>query len=599
MSSADDGFGFGAGDGVGYGAATGSSAGADYGLLSPIWAGRPVATVTGDAALVDAMIEAELALARAQGVRITPPLADAATLAARARAGGNPVTPLLTALADPRLHNGATSQDILDTALMLTARRALTLAALDLDTAIAAATRLAATHRDTPMAARTLTQQAVPTTFGLKAAGWRHLLLTARQALTATAQSLPAQLGGAAGTLASFVAQAEDDVPYAPHNAPHNGSPERTNDAAETSSGSASGSAAEDSDSSSDSDLSSDSSFDTGTGTSSGSSAGFGSGQSTEVGTPKRCAAFGSRHADPASEQSADTEPERPLVLSSGRQSDLIIELLIDTGHGPTGEGLPSPSTAPLPGTGIHSGTELLTDSAARPGVESGQGDRAAVVQSPADAALALVGRYARILGLAEPLLPWHVLRVPIADLASSLALASGALGKIAADVLVLARSEIGEVAEGVGGVSSTMPHKANPVRAVMIAGAARQVPALASILFGSVAAEDERPAGAWHAEWQPLREALRLVGGSAATVAELLSELRVDPERMAANLAALDLAEARKFANRDVTDPRDYLGAAPALVDRALNRTLSRAPDRAPDRGPDRSPDRTPRENP
>ncbi|NUR63572.1 MAG: 3-carboxy-cis,cis-muconate cycloisomerase, partial [Catenulispora sp.] len=193
-------------------------------------------------------------------------------------------------------------------------------------------------------------------------------------------------------------------------------------------------------------------------------------------------------------------------------------------------------------------------------------------VASPTDSALALVGRFARTLGLAEPLLPWHTLRTPIADIASTLALASGALGKIAADVLILGRPETGEVSESLD--SSTMPHTshtANPVRAVLIAGAARQVPALASILFASVAADDERPAGAWHAEWQPLREALRLVGGAAATTAELLGGLRVCPERMAENLAGLDLAAAREFTGRAVTDPRDYLGAASALVDRAL----------------------------
>lgn len=86
----------------------------------------------------------------------------------------------------------------------------------------------------------------------------------------------------------------------------------------------------------------------------------------------------------------------------------------------------------------------------------------------------------------------------------------------------MLSRTEIGEVAEGTGGGSSAMPHKANPARAVLIASAARQVPALAAVLLGSLAAEDERPGGAWHAEWQPLREALRLTGGAAEAAAGL-----------------------------------------------------------------------------
>ncbi|MEC4019973.1 hypothetical protein [Streptomyces sp. H27-D2] len=81
------------------------------------------------------------------------------------------------------------------------------------------------------------------------------------------------------------------------------------------------------------------------------------------------------------------------------------------------------------------------------------------------------------------------------------------------------------------------MPHKANPARSVLIAAASRQVPAYAAVLLGSLAAEDERPAGAWHVEWQPLREALRLVGGAAAPAAELTESFRVFPDRMRANL--------------------------------------------------------------
>ncbi|NUR84419.1 MAG: 3-carboxy-cis,cis-muconate cycloisomerase, partial [Nonomuraea sp.] len=75
-----------------------------------------------------------------------------------------------------------------------------------------------------------------------------------------------------------------------------------------------------------------------------------------------------------------------------------------------------------------------------------------------------------------------------------------------------------------------------------------------AAVLYASLAAEDERPPGAWHAEWQPLREALRLVAGSARDAAELVRDLRVHPGRMRANLT--------------VDGPP---GAAVALVDRAL----------------------------
>lgn len=461
---------------------------ADTGLLSPGQAGTPVEQATGDAAFVRAMLDAEAALTRAQAALGLAPASaaaevtaaaaetgryDARDLALRARSGGNPVIPLvadLTAAVAGRdeaaaayVHRGATSQDIIDTAAMLVASRALAPVLGDLARTAGALGRLAREHRATLMAGRTLTQHAVPTTFGLKAAGWRALVLDAHDRLTAVRTALPAQLGGAAGTLAAFHAFAE-------------------------------GSAA----------------------------AGKGGG-----------------------------------------------------------------------------GTEGAPD----------LGER-------------LTAAYAAETGLAEPGLPWHTLRTPVADLGGALAFTAGALGKIAADVLVLTRTEIGEVTEGTGGGSSAMPHKANPVRAALIAAAARQVPALASVLHASMAAEDERPAGAWHAEWQPLREALRLVGGAARGAAELAEGLRVHPHRMRDNLdatgglvvterlgaalaaligrgeakAALSRASLRaveegidlddvlaedpalaallpKERLRDLTDPTRYTGSAAALVDRALRR--------------------------
>lgn len=182
----------------------------------------------------------------------------------------------------PYVHRGATSQDILDTATMLVAARTLDLALADLDRTARALARLATDHRDTAMPGRTLTQHAVPTTFGLKAAGWRSLVLDARDRLTAVRHRLPAQLGGAAGTLAAFTVFGAGDAP-------------------------------------------------------------------------------------------------------------------VDT--------------------------------------------------------RALVAAYARELGLVEPVLPWHTLRTPVADLAGALAFTAGALGKVAADVLTLARTELAEVSEGSGGV--------------------------------------------------------------------------------------------------------------------------------------------------
>ncbi|MEU6724501.1 3-carboxy-cis,cis-muconate cycloisomerase [Nonomuraea wenchangensis] len=382
---------------------------ADLGLLSPM---RGAAGETGDVAVLRALLDAEVALTRAQAALGQAPreaaeaVAGAARaaafdlpgLVARARSGGNPVIPLvedLRAAAGPHgahVHRGATSQDIMDTALMLVAHRTLGPVLADLGRVAGDLAGLAVAHRDTVMAARTLTQQAVPTTFGLKAAGWRKLVLDARDRLRAARYTLPAQLGGAAGTLAAFHPDASE-------------------------------------------------------------------------------AAF---------------HPEQP-----------------------------------------------------EPGEDPG---------------LRLAARFAAELGLAEPVLPWHVLRTPVADLGGALAFASGALGKLAADVLVLSRTEVGELSEGVGGGSSSMPHKHNPVRATMIAAAARQVPAQAAVLYASLAAEDERPSGAWHAEWQPLRECLRLVAGAARDAAELVAGLRVHSERMRANLTL-----------------SGSTGSARALVERAL----------------------------
>ncbi|NMK99640.1 3-carboxy-cis,cis-muconate cycloisomerase, partial [Staphylococcus capitis] len=121
---------------------------------------------------------------------------------------------------------------------------------------------------------------------------------------------------------------------------------------------------------------------------------------------------------------------------------------------------------------------------------------------------------FAHRTGLAASGLPWHALRTPIADIGSTTAFVTGALGKFAVDVLTLGRTEIAEVAEPAPpgrGVSSAMPHKRNPVLATMIRSAALQVPSLSVVLTQSLMSEDERSAGGWHAEWLVLRECLRL----------------------------------------------------------------------------------------
>jgi 3-carboxy-cis,cis-muconate cycloisomerase len=394
-------------------------------------AGTAAEAAASDEAWLRALLDAEAALARAQArLGLIPDgVADAITgarldlddLAERSRGAGNPVVPLVTELrkvAGDHVHAGATSQDIMDTAAMLVGSRTRELILADLDRALAALAELARRHRTTVMAGRTFGQQAVPTTFGLRAAGWLTAVAQARDRLAGL--RLPVQLGGAAGTLAAL-------------------------------------------------------------------------------------------------------------------------------------------------------GT------------------------------LDLVPAFAEETGLAEPVLPWHTLRAPVADLGAALGLVAGALGKIATDVVLLSQSEIGELAEpaaaGRGG-SSAMPHKRNPVLATMIRSAALRVPAYAQILLAAQVAGLDRPAGEWHAEWRPLADCLRLTGGAAETAAELVGGLEVFPERMRANLrdellsehVAAELARrhgraaGRRAAADAVREGRplgdllpggaeaaDAIGQAGELVDRAL----------------------------
>jgi 3-carboxy-cis,cis-muconate cycloisomerase len=345
------------------------------------------------------------------------------------------VVPLKAALtaavegsAAAHVHRGATSQDILDSAAMLVTARAMAPLLEDLGAAASAAADLARAHRDTPMAGRTLLQQAVPVTFGLKAAGWLAGLDDARRWLEEIRlERLAAQLGGAAGTLAAL------------------------------------------------------------------------------------------------------------------------------------GEAGPQVASA-----------------------------------------------YAELLGLAEPVMPWHTQRGRIGELASALAVLSGAVAKTARDVVLLSQTEVAEVREGAGGASSTMPHKRNPVAAICALGCAQQGPGLAATLLGAMAHEHERAAGSWHAEWRPLGELLRSTGSAVAWLRESLEGLEVDPERMRANLEltggrlmaervamALDgsdaherVAEATRSEDfraavaallgdqeaEDLLDPAGYLGSAGIFVDRALD---------------------------
>jgi 3-carboxy-cis,cis-muconate cycloisomerase len=386
-------------------------------LFGTLFVPDAIRAAISDRAWIAAMLEFEAALAAAEArAGVIPGEAAAAIAAAcdperfeaealgrEARAAGNPAVPLARALTEAVegdaarfVHWGATSQDVMDTAAMLVARRALALIGEELDGVAAACARQADEHRHTAMPGRTLLQQALPTTFGLKAAGWLCAIDDARRRLAAV--PLAVELGGAAGTLASLA-------------------------------------------------------------------------------------------------------PEGIRVL----------------------------------------------------------------------------GHLAEELGLEEPVVPWHTARARVAELGAALALAAGALEKIAQDVTLLAQTEVAEVAEPAGegrGGSSTLPHKRNPIGSVLAIACARRVRGEASILLGAMAQEHERAAGAWQAEWEALGGALAYTGGAAAAVRDVLDGLEVRPERMRENLdltGGLVLAESVSMALRE----RIGRSEAHHLVEAASRRAL------------------------
>jgi 3-carboxy-cis,cis-muconate cycloisomerase len=182
------------------------------GVTDLLWPGdHRAGDLFSDEAFVGALLRVERAWLRARGIPADVGFQpDLEALAIASETGGNPVIPLLAGLraegAPAELHTGLTSQDVLDTALALCLRDAAVRIATDLDKSVGEAARLAERHRHTPMAGRTLTQHAIPITFGLKASSWLQGLLDARDRLPDT--GLPIQLGGAAGSLAAPTALA-------------------------------------------------------------------------------------------------------------------------------------------------------------------------------------------------------------------------------------------------------------------------------------------------------------------------------------------------------------------------------------------------------
>ena len=153
------------------------------------------------------------------------------------------------------------------------------------------------------------------------------------------------------------------------------------------------------------------------------------------------------------------------------------------------------------------------------------------------------------------------------------------AAGRIASDVVTLARPEIAELSEpaaGGRGGSSSMPQKRNPMLSILIRRAAISAPSLGATLHTAAAlANDERPDGSWHAEWETLRILARRTVVAGSQCSELLAGLEVHPEQMAKNLGGADVfSEQRVIAELAGKAPSsNYFGVADALIDESMDR--------------------------
>ncbi len=189
--------------------------------------------------------------------------------------------------------------------------------------------------------------------------------------------------------------------------------------------------------------------------------------------------------------------------------------------------------------TGIADVADRLPDLRSRLLVASLGGPVGTLASLGADGPRVLEG-FAGELGLGVTPLCWHTNRGRIAEAGAWLVQLIGALAKLAIDVVHLASTEVGEVAEphmpGRGG-SSAMPHKRNPIGATVILAAHAAAKGHASTLFEAMAAAHERPAGLWHAEWNALPNLFGLASGALREARLLAEGLVVDADRMRANI--------------------------------------------------------------
>ena len=159
----------------------------------------------------------------------------------------------------------------------------------------------------------------------------------------------------------------------------------------------------------------------------------------------------------------------------------------------------------------------------------------------------AVGARLAEDLGLAAAPISWHARRDGVAGLCAALAILTGAVGKIARDVSLLAQGEVGEAREplvaGRGG-SSAMAHKRNPTGCQVALSAALRAPALASAVFSGLPQEHERGLGGWQAEGPQVATLFELTHGSLAAMAPVIAGLEIDDQAMRRNLATAEVGE-------------------------------------------------------
>ncbi len=161
-----------------------------------------------------------------------------------------------------------------------------------------------------------------------------------------------------------------------------------------------------------------------------------------------------------------------------------------------------------------------------------------------------MLAAFAQALGLGVTPLCWHTNRTRIAEAGAWLVELTGALAKLATDVVHLASTEVGEIAEpyiaGRGG-SSAMPHKRNPIAATVILAAHAAAKGHAVTLFEAMAAAHERPPGLWHAEWNALPLLFGLASGALREARVLAEGVVVNADRMRANI---DMTRGMLFAD-------------------------------------------------